>query len=125
MTYFSSTVRPGYWCECWTRSPATGDAPALVASIDVQTAAQAIRWIKIALRTIAPGLERGAFHDAWDWVRAGHLEALRALSEAEPCTYTVHHGATTIEWTARPVLFVHRATESPVCTDLLRPLPWD
>jgi hypothetical protein len=25
------TLHPGYWCECWTQSPATGGRPAIVA----------------------------------------------------------------------------------------------
>lgn len=127
MTRPSPMIRTGYWCECWTQSPATGPAPALLAAIDVETAAQAIRWIKIALRTIASALERDAFHDAWDWVSAGHLESLQALTAAEPCTYTVHHGTTTIEWTARPVLFLalaHRTHNRPTCADAFRTGPW-
>jgi hypothetical protein len=58
-------IRRGYWCECWTQSAATGEAPALVASIDVATPADAIRWIRIALRTITPALDRAASRDAW------------------------------------------------------------
>ncbi|MFI1092060.1 hypothetical protein [Streptomyces sp. NPDC020917] len=121
-------LRPGYWCECWTKSPATGETPVLVASIDVATAADAIRWIRIALRTITPALDRAASHDAWTWLTTGQLDATQLLQAGKPCTYTAHHATTTIEWTARPVTFlalVHGAASRPACADGFRPPPVD
>lgn len=110
----------GYWCECWTQSPATGNASVQVGSIDVETATQAVRWIRVALRTIASALEPDSFNEAWDWLSGGYRDALQALAQAEPCVYTVHHGHTTIEWSARPVLFAtlahHRDINLPACT---------
>jgi hypothetical protein len=118
-------LRPGYWCECWTQSPATGEAPTLVASIDVARAADAIRWIRIALRTITPALDRTASHDAWAWLTTGQLDATQALQAGKPYAYTAHRTTTTIEWTARPVTFLaltHRQGRPlPQCADRFRP----
>ncbi|SEO22069.1 hypothetical protein [Actinacidiphila rubida] len=119
-------LRPGYWCECWTQSPAPGEAPTLVASIDVATAADAIRWIRIALRTITPALDRSASRVAWAWLTTGQLDAVEALQAGKPCFYVAHHATTTIEWTARPVTFlalVHRRPNAPPCADTFRPHP--
>ncbi|MEE4540644.1 hypothetical protein V2S66_01520 [Streptomyces sp. V4-01] len=115
-------LRRGYWCECWTTR--TGEAPALLASIDVATPADAIRWIRIALRTITPALDRAASHDAWAWLTTGQLDATQLLQADKPCTYTTHHATTTIEWTARPVTFLalaHRTADQPACANAFSP----
>lgn len=55
----------GYRCECHTIRPANGDATALLGSIDVETALQAVRWIRVAVRTLSPVLNSEAFEEAW------------------------------------------------------------
>lgn len=119
-------IRPGYWCECWTQNTTTDEAPALLASIDVTTPADAIRWIYIALRTITPALDHTASQDAWTWLDTCQLRATQDLQGGKPCTYTVRHPTTTIQWTARPVSFLalaHRTANHPACTDAFRPGP--
>lgn len=44
----------GYWCECRTEDLAGAVHAALLASMDAYSAAQADRWIAVALRTITP-----------------------------------------------------------------------
>lgn len=87
-----------------------------------------MRWIRVALRTIASALEPDTFNEAWDWLSGGHRDALQALAQAQPCVYTVHHGQTTIEWTARPVLFAtlaHRTDINlPACTNQFTGSQW-
>lgn len=109
----------GYWCECWTQSPATGNAPVLLASFDAHTATQAVRWIRVALRTVASALEAETRLRAWDWLTTGHTTATYLLTHNEPCSVAISHADTRIEWTARPVLFLplaHRhGRELPPC----------
>ncbi|MEU1624139.1 hypothetical protein ABZ746_02080 [Streptomyces sp. NPDC020096] len=84
-------VRRGYWCECWTTSPTTGNAPALLASFDATSAMQAVRWIKVALRTIVSALEPDAADRAWTWLNSGYVASIRDLVRDEACTFTVTH----------------------------------
>ncbi|GGX10191.1 hypothetical protein [Streptomyces noursei] len=120
-------LRPGYWCECWTQSPATGDAPALLASCQADNAVQAVRWIRVALRTITSALESEAAACARRWLAGGYVSAIEALAYTTPYEITVSHRDTHIQWTARPVLFValaHReATELPACAVKFTPRP--
>ncbi len=116
-----SPLSPGYWCECWTQSPATGNAPVLLASFDATTATQALRWIRVTVRTIASALEPQEFRRAWEWLSGGYLTALQDLTHTQPCAFAVSHADTRIEWTARPVLFaalVHRqGAMLPACAE--------
>ena len=36
-------LRPGYWCECWTLSPATDPGSVLLASIETDSPSEATR----------------------------------------------------------------------------------
>ncbi|MFJ9618245.1 hypothetical protein [Streptomyces noursei] len=120
-------LRPGYWCECWTQSPATGEAPVLLASCEADNAVQAVRWIRVALRTITSALEAEAAACARSWLAGGYVSAIEALAYTTPYEITVSHRGTRIEWTARPVLFiglVHRvAAELPACAEKFTPRP--
>ncbi|MCI3225415.1 hypothetical protein [Streptomyces sp. NP-1717] len=110
----------GYRCECHTSRPANGDATTLLGSIDVETAPQAVRWIRVAVRTLSPALNSEAFEEAWQWLSEDHHDALQALVQGEPITLTLQQGATTIQWTARPVQFLKLTTRQginlPACT---------
>ena len=113
------TLHSGYWCECWTQSPATGEGPTLLTSFRAVTAGQAVRWIRIALRTLASGLNPEAAEHAWTWIRAGYLNDIESLMHDQPCAMTISHGYTHIGWTARPALFLPmahpQAAELPAC----------
>ncbi|MFC8074457.1 hypothetical protein ACFUN8_02815 [Streptomyces sp. NPDC057307] len=97
-----------------------GDATTLLASVDVETALQAVRWIRVALRTLSPALNSEAFEEAWQWLSEDHHDALQALAQGEPITLTLQQGLTTIQWTARPAQFLKLTTRhginSPACT---------
>ncbi|MCC5032899.1 hypothetical protein DMH02_006555 [Streptomyces sp. WAC 00631] len=114
-----STLTRGYWCECWAQTAATGQAPVLLASFDATTAAEAINWIRVALRTISPSLDAEATTKAETWLDTGHRTDARALSEGELCTVTISQADTHIEWTARSAMFLalaHRQNrELPPC----------
>lgn len=97
------------------------EQPTLVGSFDAYSAAQADRWIAIALRTVTSALTSGALEEAWDWLYEGRVETRRALLRSKPCTVSVNQAGTRIIWTARPALFlslVHRqGRELSVCVD--------
>lgn len=121
MTQPASILTRGFRCECWTQNPATGGTRTLIDSIDVETAAQAIRYISIAVRTIAPALEPEAVNGAWGWLSDDNHKALQALNTGEPYTVTIHDSRTTIQWTARPVDFLklasRRGINLPACAE--------
>ena len=115
----------GYWCECWTQNLNKDQQPALHASFDAHSAAQADRWIAIALRTITPALDSTASEQAWEWLYEGRINTRRALLRAEPCSVTVDQASTRITWTVRPAIFLplaHRqGTELPACANDFKP----
>ncbi|MFF1321214.1 hypothetical protein ACFVZZ_17520 [Streptomyces chartreusis] len=118
-------LRSGYWCECWTQNVDKGQRPALHASFDAYSAAQADRWIAVALRTIRPALDAAASEQAWQWLYEGRIETRRALLRAEPCSVAVDQAGTRITWTVRPVIFLplaHRQyVELPACAYDFKP----
>ena len=115
----------GYWCECWTEDLAEMRRPALLGCFDAYSAAQADRWIAIALRSITSALEPAEAEAAWDWLYEGRITTREALLRSEPCTVSVNNATTRITWTARPVLFLplaHRqGTELPACAEQFKP----
>ncbi|WP_431784472.1 hypothetical protein [Streptomyces chumphonensis] len=105
----------GIWCECLTRDPASGQ-PRTLATFDATTPGQAIRWIRVALRTITPVLHGQARNEAWHWLEAEHANARRGLNFGEPHTLTVTQGSNRITWTARPVTFLTMAHRASIFT---------
>ncbi|MFE4610957.1 hypothetical protein ACFRK5_21825 [Streptomyces niveus] len=120
MTRPASELLHGYRCECHTSRPANGDATTLLGSVDVDTALQAVRWIRVAVRTLSPALNSEAFDETWQWLSEDHHDALQALVQGEPVTLALQQGPTAIQWTARPVQFLKLATRQsinlPACT---------
>ncbi|WP_239146227.1 hypothetical protein [Streptomyces sp. SID10815] len=110
----TKTLRRGYWCECWTQPVRSGRTePTLLASFDAYSAAEADRWIAVALRTISPALDADASDEAWTWLYDARIDTRLALLCREPCTVTITHATTRITWTIHPVLFLplaHRST---------------
>ncbi|MFI9649159.1 hypothetical protein ACIHAA_23010 [Streptomyces sp. NPDC052040] len=106
--------RRGYWCECWTQDLNENAGPTLHASFDAHSAAQADRWVAIALRTISPALDPNASDEAWAWLYDDRIRTRRALLRAEPCTVTITQADTRITLTIRPVVYLpltqHAAT---------------
>ncbi|MEU9607784.1 hypothetical protein [Streptomyces sp. NPDC048057] len=115
---------PGYWCECWTTTNGDGKS-ALLASIDADTAEQAIRWIAIALHTVEPALDVDASAKAWRWFYEDRHTMAEDLLHLEPVALSITSTKTNITWTARPVSFLplaHRQnTQLPPCTQQFRP----
>ena len=123
----AATLHRGYWCECWTQSPATGETPTLLMSFRADTPQQAVRWIRIALRTMASGLQAEEAERAWTWLTEGYLKDINNLNHDHPRTVTITHADTHISWTARPALFLPtahgHAPELPGCSAQFSNLP--
>ncbi|MFF3521668.1 hypothetical protein ACFYYQ_13300 [Streptomyces albidoflavus] len=122
--------RRGYWCECWTEPVGSRtEVPAFRASFDAYSAAQADRWVAVALRTITPALDSDASDAARTWLHDGRADTRRALPRREPCTVAIQHAGTCITWTIRPVLFLpvaHRqGAELPACSQDFKHLNTD
>ena len=112
------TLHSGYWCECWTQSPATGEDPVLLAALKASTSSEAVRWIRGAVQTVALSLEPETVEHAWDWIRSGYIADVEALLRNEPCAVDLSYAGTYIGWTARPALFL------PVARLKAAELPW-
>ncbi|RDG35551.1 hypothetical protein [Streptomyces corynorhini] len=121
MTKPAPLLTDGFRCECWTHDPATGQPRKQLGFLDVETAHQAVRWIRIAARTLASALDDDAFTEIWAWLSDDHQDALQALSKGEPCTLTVHDSRTAIQWTAHPIRYLKLATRQginlPACME--------
>ncbi|WP_326611474.1 hypothetical protein OG949_19835 [Streptomyces scopuliridis] len=121
MTKPARLLTDGFRCECWTHDPATSQPRKQLGSIDVETAHQAVRWIRIAARTLASALDEEAFTETWAWLSDGYQDTLQALTKGEPCTLTVHDSRTTIRWTAHPVRYLKLSTRQginlPACME--------
>ncbi|MCR8574016.1 hypothetical protein [Streptomyces sp. Isolate_219] len=114
----------GYWCECSTTNfSEAGQQPFLVASFDTATPLEAIRWIRIALRTVASALVDESAQQAWHWLTHGHRQALKALQDREGIALTIRHRTTLMSWSARPVIYLplaHRnGARLPHCSEVL------
>ncbi|WP_432071314.1 hypothetical protein [Streptomyces sp. AA1529] len=123
----ATLTRHGYWCECWTQSPATGTAPALLGSFDATTPRQAIHWVRTSLLTIAPALDDEPYRQARYWVTDGQTHSAQALHHGRPFSLTLTQHSTRIAWTARPVSYLpllHRqGRQLPTCAYEFAPRP--
>ncbi|WP_037595343.1 hypothetical protein [Streptacidiphilus cavernicola] len=102
------TLHPGYLCECWTQSPATGGRPAVVAGFPFRaaTASEAVRWIRGVVRTVALSLDPDEVEGALSWIRSGYIDDIEALNRNQPCAVDISYADTRIRWTVRPVVFL-------------------
>lgn len=117
----SPVVRSGYWCECAVRAPMTDAELKGVASIDAYTPEQAVRWVRVALRTLVSALSPDESQAAHAWLDTGREKAIRALRSGRLFELAVTHGATRVLWTIRPVGFLRLAHREqgalPSCVD--------
>ncbi|MCM2391344.1 hypothetical protein [Streptomyces albipurpureus] len=120
-------VTPGYWCECQTHTT-SNMTPVPVGSLNTDSAVQAVRWIRTAVRTIVPALDPEPFQQVLDWLTLEYLNTVLTLNSGQPVAFTVTQATTTIQWTARPVHFLHLAHRVagnlPACADQYTEPPW-
>ncbi|GAA1920119.1 hypothetical protein GCM10009753_61190 [Streptantibioticus ferralitis] len=112
---------PGYWCECLLYEAAEHSVD-LVASFDATRPEQAVRWVRVALRTLVSALSPEEAERAYDWLALGHHESTHRLRDGKPFSFSISHAGKRVEWTARQVLFLplpHRKSGLlPPCVEL-------
>ncbi|GGS81559.1 hypothetical protein [Streptomyces griseoviridis] len=120
-----TTIRPGFWCECWTQDITEQQTPALVGSYDAYSAVEANDWVATILRTISPALDTATSQEAWTQLYDHRIDTRRALLHREHFTVSITHLGLRITWTVRPALFLplaHRnGTELPACSLSFKP----
>jgi hypothetical protein len=83
-------------------------------AMECGTSAQALTWIRIALRTVLPALEPPEVRRACEWLAPhGQRQAARTLQGGAPVAFAVTARGLRVEWTARPVLFLPLAHRGP------------
>lgn len=97
-----------FWCERVTFRTIEADEIAEVRRTSTQRPSDAIRQIRVDVRSLAPELPPLERHRALSWVDGGGcIGALGALHRGEPCGFSLSHRNTWIEWTVRPQVVPH------------------
>jgi hypothetical protein len=104
-TRFAPSASHAFWCERITYSSLIAGDIADVARHSASNPAEAIRSIRVAVRTLASALPPIERHRALSWTdEGGCLGAIAALHRGEPCGFSVSSGRNWVEWTVRPFL---------------------
>ncbi|WP_405715132.1 MULTISPECIES: hypothetical protein [unclassified Streptomyces] len=94
-----------FWCERVTYRTMEADEIAEVSRHMALDPAEAIRFIRLNVRTLATELAPLERHRALSWADGGGcVGAIGALHRGEPCGLSLSHRGTWIEWTVRPHL---------------------
>ncbi|MFG2672604.1 hypothetical protein [Streptomyces sp. NPDC048445] len=97
-----------FWCERVTFRTIEADEIAEVRRTSTPRPSDAIRQIRVDVRSLAPELPPLERHRALSWVDGGGcIGALGALHRGEPCGFSLSHRGTWIEWTVRPQVARH------------------
>lgn len=97
-----------FWCERVTFRTIEADEIAEVRRTSAPRPSDAIRQIRVDVRSLAPELPPLERHRALSWVDGGGcIGALGALHRGEPCGFSLSHRGTWIEWTVRPQAALH------------------
>ncbi|MGW1844763.1 hypothetical protein [Streptomyces sp. NPDC001966] len=92
-----------FWCERVTYRTMEADEIAEVSRHMALDPAEAIRFIRLNVRTLVAGLPPVERHRALSWVDGGGcVGAIAALHRGEPCGLSLSHRGAWIEWTVRP-----------------------
>ncbi|MFF5127287.1 hypothetical protein ACFY41_10240 [Streptomyces syringium] len=86
-----------------------------------------LAWIRVAVREIAPALDKEAAEAAHEWMADGCRSTRQALMAGQADTVTIIHGDTVITWAVRRVQFLpwaHRAGDHlSDCADRFTAIP--
>ncbi|MEU6173863.1 hypothetical protein ABZ832_18305 [Streptantibioticus parmotrematis] len=92
-----------------------------VASIDAYAPEQAIRWVRVTLRSLVSALASDELRAALAWLDAGTRPVVDDLLDRRAFELSIRHGGTGVTWTVCPVAFLplaHRfGRELPACVD--------
>lgn len=119
----AAPAAPAFWCERVTYRTIEAEDIADVRRASTRRAADAIRQIRVDVRSLAPELPPMERHRALSWVDGGGcISALGALHRGQPCGFSLSHRGTWIEWAVLPylVLQVGGRTRLPVLGGGLR-----
>lgn len=78
----------------------------VVTSLVVETPEQAIRWVRVALRTLVSALLPEEAAMAHEWLDLAQRESTERLRDGEPFAFSLSQGDMRVEWTARRVSFL-------------------
>lgn len=106
MLYGPESAAPtakAFWCERVTFRTIEADEIAEIRRSSTPRPAEAIRQIRVDVRSLTPELPPLERHRALSWVDGGGcIGALGALHRGESCGFSLSHRGTWIEWTVRP-----------------------
>ncbi|WEH33402.1 hypothetical protein PZB75_08425 [Streptomyces sp. AM 4-1-1] len=108
-------LQAAWWCECVVRTDMAPDGVTRVRGERADTSRDALRWMRIAVRTLLPGFDPVDRDRAFQWLVHGQWEAAVRLGAGERYAFTARSGATVIEWSARGVLCVPRLDGGSPC----------
>lgn len=99
----AANARPGFWCECLLTS-AESESTVLVGSFDAYAARDAVRWIRIAMRTLASVVDEA--EPVHEWLLIDSNLTAAALERGEPFAIALRQEELRLAWSARPVGFL-------------------
>ncbi len=107
-------TRPGFWYERVSyRSLASADV-LTAAYFSTTNPAQAVRKVRVEVRTLASALPTQEMIRALSWADGdGCIAAIAALHRGEPCGFSLNTHDAWVEWTIRPVTFLSLASSGP------------
>jgi len=99
------TVDVAFWCERVRYRSLTAGKVDEANRYEVSTPAEAIRRVRIEVRTLASSLPPIERNRALEWTDSGGcLHAVAALHRREPCGFSLSDGSAWVEWAIRPFL---------------------
>lgn len=78
------TLRPGYWCECAVYTRTVWKEGRTLSSFEAASPAQAIRWIRVTVRTLVSALTPESAASVYEWLFHGGPAAIGQLENGEP-----------------------------------------
>ncbi|MFF0626760.1 hypothetical protein [Streptomyces sp. NPDC004296] len=108
----------GVRCEC--RLYGAAGAAQVAGVFDSPCPARAMRWIRVAVRTLVSTLDEESAEPVYEWLMFGEAPAARALSRGEARTYSFGFEDSRVEFAARPVRYLLLAHRSglPACSQM-------
>ena len=98
----AAELTTGYLVECFHSTDTL--SPLGYRRHAADTPAGAVRWIRVALRTVsAAPLDPEADAIVWAWLQGGDRDAIRDLTEGRPVGLTITHQGERLQWTVQPV----------------------
>ncbi|MET9484819.1 hypothetical protein [Streptomyces sp. NPDC006638] len=103
--YDHPSATRAFWCEQTTYDSLHGDDISQISRHSATNPAEAIRHIRVTVRSLASALPPIERHRALSWIDdGGCLGAIAALHRNEPCGFSLSYQEQWIEWTVHPYL---------------------